>query len=322
MATKSETENSRLDEAARAAWLYYVAGNTQDEIARKLGVSRQSAQRLVSLAVTEKLIKVRLDHPIAHCMELSQLLVQDFGLQFCEVVPSDPESESTTLGIAQAGAAMMEQCLKSKHARVIAMGTGRSLRACIEELPPMDCPQHKIVSLVGNMTNDGSASSYDVIIRIADTVNAPHYPMPLPVIVATPEERRLLQSQKTVRSNLELAKRADVTFVGIGQMGDDAPLYEDGFITKKELLALRKAGAIGEIVGWVYDKKGKIIDGLTNEHVASTPVKPNNKNPVYGIAAGLQKVDAILAALNGKLINALITDEVTASNLVIKKPTI
>ena len=30
-------ETTRLDDAARAGWLYYVAGNTQDEIARKLG---------------------------------------------------------------------------------------------------------------------------------------------------------------------------------------------------------------------------------------------------------------------------------------------
>ena len=71
MTSKQDVEPSRLDDAARAGWLYYVAGNTQDEIARKLGVSRQSAQRLVSLAVSEKLIKVRLDHPIARCMELS-----------------------------------------------------------------------------------------------------------------------------------------------------------------------------------------------------------------------------------------------------------
>ena len=44
---------SRLDDAARAGWHYYVAGNTQDQIAAKLGVSRQSAQRLVSLARSE-----------------------------------------------------------------------------------------------------------------------------------------------------------------------------------------------------------------------------------------------------------------------------
>ena len=72
MSARPESGGSRHDEAARAGWLYYVGGNTQDQIATKLGVSRQSAQRLVSLAVSEGLIKVRLDHPIANCMELGR----------------------------------------------------------------------------------------------------------------------------------------------------------------------------------------------------------------------------------------------------------
>ena len=56
--------NKKLDLAARAAWLYYVANNTQDEIAVKLNVSRQAAQRLVSLADAEGLIRHRLEHPL------------------------------------------------------------------------------------------------------------------------------------------------------------------------------------------------------------------------------------------------------------------
>lgn len=39
--------SDRLDDAARAGWLYYIAGRTQEEIAARLGVSRQAAQRLV-----------------------------------------------------------------------------------------------------------------------------------------------------------------------------------------------------------------------------------------------------------------------------------
>ena len=81
MPRTSDVETGRLDDAARAGWLYYVAGNTQDEIARKLGVSRQTAQRLVSLAMSERLIKVRLDHPIARCMELSAALKQRYGVR-------------------------------------------------------------------------------------------------------------------------------------------------------------------------------------------------------------------------------------------------
>src|SRR6202453_417698 len=112
MGKNGENETTRLDDAARAGWLYYVAGNTQDEIARKLGVSRQTAQRLVSLAISERLIKVRLDHPIARCMELSAALKLRYDLRFCEVAPSDPTSSSFTLGIAQAAAAEFERWLR------------------------------------------------------------------------------------------------------------------------------------------------------------------------------------------------------------------
>ncbi len=87
-------EKSRLDEAARAGWLYFVAGNTQEEIAQKLNVSRPTAQRLVSLALSERLVTFRLDHPIAACMELAAALAETYGLAFCEVVPADPASDS------------------------------------------------------------------------------------------------------------------------------------------------------------------------------------------------------------------------------------
>ena len=63
-----ENDKSRLDDAARAGWLYFIAGHTQDEIAKMLQVSRASAQRLVSLCLAERLITFRLEHPIAACM--------------------------------------------------------------------------------------------------------------------------------------------------------------------------------------------------------------------------------------------------------------
>ena len=158
MTRKIDADSDRLDDAARAGWLYYIAGNTQDEIAKKLGVSRQTAQRLVSLAVSEKLIKVRLDHPIGRCIELSGRLKEVYGIDMCEVVPADPASTSDSLGVAEAAAAELERYLVSQHPVICAMGTGRMLRAMVEQVSPMDCPQHKMVSLVGNIAPDGSAS--------------------------------------------------------------------------------------------------------------------------------------------------------------------
>lgn len=316
MAVRQETSATRLDDAARAGWLYYVAGNNQEQIAKKLGVSRQTAQRLVSLSVSEGLIKVRLDHPIGRCMELAAQLRDRYALDFCDVVPSDPGSESTVLGVAQAAAAEIERRLRSPDPIVLAIGTGRTLKAAIEQLPPMECPQHKIVSLTGNIAPDGSAAFYNVIFNIADAVKARSFPMPLPVIASSATEREALHKQPMIRDTLALAAKADVTFLGIGDLGPEAPLYLDGFVSEAELKALQKAGAVGEIVGWAFDAQGRMIDGLTNARVASAPLPSRETSQVIALAMGEKKVLGIRAALNRRLVNGLLTDEHTAEALL------
>jgi DNA-binding transcriptional regulator LsrR (DeoR family) len=315
MPKKTEAEDGRLDEAARAGWLYYVAGNTQDEIARKLGISRQSAQRLVSLAISERLIKVRLDHPIARCLELGAALKKRFDLRFCEVAPTDPGSTSSTLGIAQAAAAELERWLRNAEPAIIGIGTGRTMRAVADQLPAMECPQHKLVAGVGTTKTDGSASFYDVIIRVSDTIRAPHYPMPLPVIARSVEERQLLTSLASVRSVLALIERAEVSFVGVGAVSDNAALVQDGIVTRAEAEALRNAGAVGEITGWSFDSRGRVIEGPINDRVASAPLRPG-EGLMIGVAMGVTRRAALRGALAGRLISGLVTDEATAEHLL------
>ena len=308
--------SSRLDDAARAGWLYYVAGNTQDQIATKLGVSRQSAQRLVSLARSEGLVRVQIDHPIANCLELADALRERFRLRFVEVVPTDPGSDSMITGVAEAASAEMERWLRRSEPLVMAVGTGRTLKAAVELLPRMDCRQHRVVSLTGNIAPDGSAAFYNVVFTMSDSVNVRSFPMPLPVIASSSSEREMLHAQAMIRPTLELAGKADVTFVGIGDLTDAAPLFDDGFISLAELKALQKAGAVGEIVGWAFDAEGKMIRDITNDRVASAPVPSRETSVVIAIAKGPRKMPGIRGAIHGGLINALVTDEDTAKNLL------
>lgn len=315
MAKRGEGQ-TRLDDAARAGWLYYVAGRTQDEIAAAMGISRQSAQRLVSLSVAEKLIKVRLDHPIAACLELAEALKHKYGLKEVEIVPTDPASESATVGVAEAGAAQLERWLRQAEPLVIAMGTGRTLRAMIDQLSPMDCPQHKIVSLTGNISPDGSAAYFNVIFSMADAIKAPHFPMPLPVIVSSADERALLHRQPLVAPTIALGQKSDVTFVGIGEMNMSAPLLVDGFLKPSEMEELLAAGAVGEICGWIFGEDGKLLSHPVNERVASLKVPSRETSSVIGLARGRRKHPAILAAVRGGHINGLITDEEAARQLL------
>ena len=316
MKSTSAGEQQKLEDAARAGWLYYVAGKSQDEIARQMRISRQSAQRLVALSVSAGLIKMRLEHPLAACMTLAAQLQETFGLSTCEVVPSAENSSTSTAGLAQAGAAEMERYLKGAEPQVVAYGTGRGLRACADELSVMDCPQHKIVSLVGNIADDGSASRYDVAVHVAERIGAVHYPMPLPVIAGSAAEKINWHNLPNVAKVQTLAAQADVVFVGIGQLGTQSPLHDDGFIIESELAALETQGAAGEIISWIYNQDGIILDCCVNTRVTSTPLSTFEYKPTIGIAAGEGKVAAIRGALRAGLINGLITNEYTARRLL------
>ncbi len=307
---------SRLDDAARAGWLYYVAGNTQDEIARKLNVSRPTAQRLVALALAERLISFRLEHPIAACMELAAALSERYDLAYCEVAPSDPESDSVFLGVAERAAAFLEHKLKVPEPLVVALGTGRTLRAAVERMERMTVPQHRLVSLVGHISMRGSASFYDVLAHLSNLTHAPHYPMPLPVVVPSRSQRDQLMQLEPVGRVLELGAAADITLIGIGQMDESAPLFVDGFISREELAEIRRLGAVGEVTGWAYDASGEIIAGGFNERLTSVPRIVPPEQLVVAVAQGTGKVLPMHAALRGRIVNGLITNETTARSLL------
>ena len=210
----------------------------------------------------------------------------------------------------------MERWLRRTDPVVIGIGTGRTMRAVADQLPQMECPQHRLVGLVGTTKIDGSASFYDVIMRVSDTVRAALYPMAVPVFARNEEERGMLIRLPSIRQVLALVEQADATFVGVGSIGENTPLLKDGFISDEENDALRRAGAVGEITGWAFDARGQLIEGLTNERVASAPLHRADQTADDRRRDGPARRAAIRGALVGQLISGLVTDEATAEHLL------
>lgn len=308
----------KLDQAAHAAWLYYIAGNTQEEIATKLNVSRQAAQRLVALAVSEKLIKFRLDHPLSHCISLAESLRDQFGLAVCEVVPSSANSTSPYSGLGVCAATYLENYLVAKAPSILAFSSGRTLRAAVDQIPAMNQPHHKVVSTVGNMSHYGLAGRYEVVMHLSEQIGSQAYPLPVPAVATSTEERDLLQTQQAFMAVKSLAKQAKVTFVGISHIAWNSPLHEDGFINDEELTELIDLGAIGEIAGWAFDTQGNLLEKGTNTRVASLPLEQPAQKSTIGVAGGIGKAEAIRAALRGQLVTGLITDEAAAEAILEK----
>src|SRR5207237_9619676 len=108
-----------------------------------------------------------------------------FHLAYCEVVPTDPAAPLSSAGIAERAANILEWTLRTEKPTIVALGTGRAVRAGVERVSPIDCPNHQIVSLVGNIPGDGAASLLDTGGRLARRTQPRHDPMPLTAWIAS-----------------------------------------------------------------------------------------------------------------------------------------
>jgi DNA-binding transcriptional regulator LsrR (DeoR family) len=315
---ESPPENARLDQAARVAWLYYVGGKTQQEIAAALHVSRQTAQRLLATALEKRLVTVNLQHKISDCARLEHELRQRYNLRWCEVVPFDSDDEGMIQQkIALAGSVVMERYLAVEEPIIVALGTGRTLKAVINALPILPRPQHRFVSLVGTFALDGSSNIYDVALITAEKTGSRYYLLPAPLLVASKEERIRWCEHRLYRTVAGVAAGANVSFIGIGQVGPNCPLQRDGFMSLREVKRLVKAGAVGESSGWMWDRNGELIE-LPDYHEKLTSIPPQRhaENPVIAFAGSRAKATAVRAALQGGWINGLVTDESCAHEII------
>jgi DNA-binding transcriptional regulator LsrR (DeoR family) len=308
--------HDRKEDAARAAWLYFVRGYTQDEVALQLGMSRPTTQRLISFAVSEELVRFKIDHPIVGCVALGVHVARCYGLDYCDVAPTDPKAGDAREVIAPYVAERILRIVSVKRPVTLGVGSGRTLRAAVEKIEPIKRPQHRIVSLVGSTSSSGRAGHFEVVMRLADRIGADRYPLQLPVVAESAWDRATLQGQRSYATLLRLRMEADAVVVGIGEVGERAQIVEDGFLTSAEMEALVAQGAVGEITGWAFDARGNVLEGPINDRVASMPLTSSPERPTIIAGGGKTKIAPLRAALAGRLATALITDEQTALALL------
>lgn len=309
-----------MEIAVRAAWLYHVAGNTQHEIARKLQISRPTAQRLVAFALERGLVKVRVNHKVASCLELAVALRQRYDLVVCDVVPVNADSPDQVLRkIAVAAAQVMESYLNEIQPKIIALGSGQTIKAVIGELNVLARPQHRLLSLVGTIARDGSSNPYDAALQAAEKIGSKCFLIPAPLLADSPEERRQWCNHRLYKIAEELSNQADVAFVGIGDMGVGCPMHRDGFLTREEVMELVKAGAVGDNLGWAFSEAGDLVRASSQQRVTSIQLRRPPKMPVIAFAGSERKARAVLGALRGQWINGLVTDETCARVILADK---
>ncbi len=306
----------------RAAWLAYVGGKTQEQIAEQLGVSRIKAQRLIAAATQSGLVKFFVEGVPAECIALEESLVNAFGLKRCTVVPaieSDAgidESVGSIASLAVAAARNLTRVLESGHVSTVGVGHGRTLAAMVERLPAMSQQSTRFISLLGSLTRRSAANPYDLIAKLAERTGGECYFMPVPFLADSQADAQVLRAQRGVQHVLGLVRECQLCVVGVGELGPNTQLLRTHSVTAEELQALNRAGAVGEIAGCFVAANGQPVDCDMNERAVGASLDDLRGRDVLVVAGGRDKADAIRAVLNTGLITELIVDESAAQLLV------
>ncbi|MDO8354211.1 MAG: sugar-binding domain-containing protein, partial [Aestuariivirga sp.] len=118
----------------RIAWMYYVEGLTQNEIADKLGIGRVTVVRNINEALKQREVKIWIEGEIAECFELEVQLKKAFGLREAIVVPEPSSPANVTKAIGVAAGMYITDSLTDDMS--IGVGWGATLYESLQTLTP------------------------------------------------------------------------------------------------------------------------------------------------------------------------------------------
>ena len=319
---RSEADHTEL--ATRAAWLYYEASLTQAEISAQLRLAPARVQRLIAQAARDGLVRILIEGEFGGCLTLERALIERFSLSYCRVVPALPETGPTgsvapsrlisSLGRAAAGF-LHETFGRSVH-KVVGFGHGRTVAASIEHLPRFPHPGLTVVSVVGGLAQRIDETPFDVIHALAEKTGARAFLPPVPFYANSKADRVVLMRQRGVAEAFEIAARARLIVMGVGEVAPTASMCQTGMVLAAELKQAQRDGAVAEALGSFFDAEGRRVETELHDRLIGIGPETLAGREVLAIAGGLEKVAAIRAILRTRLVSALITDERTAVSLV------
>jgi DNA-binding transcriptional regulator LsrR (DeoR family) len=301
----------------RAVWLNYGAGLTQAEVAKRLGISSLKVHRLIARANREGVVKISIDGEIADCLRLGEALCRRHGLKYCEVAPDLDENDLPLRALGLAGSRFLRLALEDGEEASIGIGHGRTLAACVDMLPRMNVPDAKLVSLLGGISHNFAATPFDVIHRLADRTRARAYVLPIPFFANSAEDRAVLLAQRGIEAVMAMGVATTLRLVGVGTLEEAAAsILSTGMIEAEHFARARGDGGVGEVLGHVFDRDGRLVETEISARTLSMAAADIGRERTIAVAGGRSKVEAIRAVLASGLIHGLITDERSAKALL------
>lgn len=294
----------------RAAWMYYDDDMTHQQIADKLRLSRVKVTRLLKKARETGIVEIKVSRPLPLQYQISRELESTFNLKEAVVVNTSADIDVTLNEIGRTSVEYLAELVRA-HC-TIGFGWSSTVSRMSKYLSLLDpLPDCRVVDLVGSVL--GQVNPYSVSSKVADAMQAPLHPLPVPIVVKNDAARAAIINDPNVRAAMSLAKSSDVAFVGIGESGPQTTLLTSGYLDADELETLQAKGVVGDILMRFYDIEGNQVSTSLDDYVIGLDWKDMHRLPyLVVVAGGMHKVDALLGILRSGICRSVVTDVDTA----------
>lgn len=290
--------------AARAARLYFLEDKSKVEIASMLDISRFRVARLLDGARSMGMVRIEIGMPGTLNVALSAELATEFGLRYAFVYDFPDDSDSSLrqrLGEA-AGEAISDLAEASD---VIGIAWSRSLSGLARSL--ISFPACPIVQMTGALSRPGGDDLLDLVRAVTRIGGGPSYGFYAPMIVDDPRTAQVIRRHPDVAAAFAMLASVSIAMVGIGAWAPGlSSIYDAVEVTDRDNVSA--AGVHAEVSGIFLDESGAARHTPLDERMIVTPAAVLTGIPtVLAVAYGTAKSRAVWSALNGGVVNGLIT---------------
>ncbi|MDD9717482.1 sugar-binding domain-containing protein [Dinoroseobacter sp. PD6] len=307
------------DDIAQAAWLYYVGNLSQQEVSKRLGVSRFKVLRMLADARDQGLVRIAVEHRTSRALSLADRLVTAFGLQEVQVAPIGADSGDEVLSrnaVAILASGYLSRIAASDSQATIGLGWGRTLSAMADNVTGVRHPGLTFVSLMGSVTYASHTAPGDVCVRLAAQTGGRAILMPAPFVTDSADACAGIMSQRLVREAMSVARKADHALMSVGECREGAILFDSDIFTPAQIQQLRDADVVGDCCGVFYKADGSVADIELNRCTPCVQPQDMGAMDTVLLAGGAGKLTATLAVLRAGFVRKLLIDEGLATKLV------
>ncbi|HAF63077.1 MAG TPA: transcriptional regulator [Anaerolineaceae bacterium] len=310
----------KINNAIRAARMYYYQGMTSAAIAREMNLSRSSVSRLISYARERGYVDIRIIDPIEQPLVLEKEISTFYPIEKVHVVSvPDIVGEAEWLErVAQFTAKYLNSLFDSNMILGIAWGT--TLSAISRYLLPKATHNSQIVQLngAGNTRSMGIEYASEIIMRFALNFQARANLFPVPTFFDFASTKSAMWKERSIQRILTLQEQADLLLFSIGAVNAGVPshVYSGGYLEEGDLQEIHKYHIIGDIATVFFREDGSFENIPLNQRASGPNLNLFRNKHGICVVSGRAKVKGLHAALRGGLIHELILDEPTARTLI------